>query len=143
MATDPKQRLTVQDYLILERRAETKSDYLDGETFAMTGASRKHNLISMNVAASLPAQLAGSPREIYARDMREWTPTDLLTYPDVVAVCGEPRFNEGQFDTLLNRSWSSRSSLPPPRPTTVSPSSTTAGRSPPSLRWSSPPRTAP
>jgi Uma2 family endonuclease len=41
MATDPKQRLTVQDYLALERRAETKSDYLDGELFAMTGASRK------------------------------------------------------------------------------------------------------
>lgn len=102
MATDPKQRLTVQDYLILERRAETKSDYLDGETFAMTGASRKHNLISMNVAASLHAQLAGSPCEVYASDMRVRTPTDLLTYPNVVAVCGEPRFNDGEFDTLLN-----------------------------------------
>jgi len=102
MATDPKQRLTIQEYLILERNAETKSDYLDGEMFAMTGASRKHNLISVNVLAALHSQLAGSPCEVYASDMRVRTPTDLLTYPDVVAVCGEPRFNDNEFDTLLN-----------------------------------------
>lgn len=102
MATDPKQRLTIQEYLILERNSETKSDYLDGETFAMTGASRKHNLISVNVLAALHAQLAGSPCEVYASDMRVRTPSDLLTYPDVVAVCGEPRFNDNEFDTLLN-----------------------------------------
>jgi Uma2 family endonuclease len=88
--------------LALERQSETKHDYLDGEMFAMTGASRKHNLIAVNIAASLHTQLAESSCEVYASDMRVRTPTDLLTYPDVIAVCGEPRFSDAEFDTLLN-----------------------------------------
>lgn len=102
MATDPKQRLTIQEYLTLERQAETKSDYLDGEMFAMSGASREHNLISGNVFAALHTQLAEGTCEVYASDMRLRTPDDLLTYPDVVVVCGEPRFGDSEFDTLLN-----------------------------------------
>ena len=102
MATDPKQRLTVQEYLSLERQSETKSDYLAGEMFAMTGASRKHNLISGNIFAALHTQLSGTACEVYTGDMRVRTPTDLLTYPDIVAVCGEPRFGDSEFDTLLN-----------------------------------------
>lgn len=102
MASEPKQRLTVQDYLILERKSETKSDYFAGEIFAMTGASREHNLIGLNIAASLHTQLAEGPCEVYTSDMRVRTPTDLVTYPDVVAVCGEPRFDDEEFDTLLN-----------------------------------------
>jgi Uma2 family endonuclease len=102
MASDPKQRLTVQEYLTLERQSETKSDYLAGEMFAMTGASRKHNLIVTNVLASLHPQLADRACEVYASDMRVRTPSGLFTYPDVVAVCGEPRFDDIEFDTLLN-----------------------------------------
>ena|ERR1700681_392424 len=102
MATNPNERLSIQEYLALERQSETKNDYLDGELFAMTGASRVHNLIAGNVFASLHAQLLGSPCEVYTNDMRVRTPTDLLTYPDVVAVCGEPRFSDAEFDTLLN-----------------------------------------
>ena len=49
MATGPQQRLTIQEYLAFERQTETKNDYLDGEIFAMTGASREHNLIAGNV----------------------------------------------------------------------------------------------
>lgn len=102
MATDPKQRLTIQEYLALERQAETKSDYLDGEMFAMSGASREHNLISGNVFAALHTQLAEDTCEVYASDMRLRTPDHLLTYPDVVVVCGEPRFGDSELDTLLN-----------------------------------------
>jgi Uma2 family endonuclease len=97
-----RRRFTVQEYLILERQSVTRNDYLDGEIFAMTGASRKHNLITGNVFAAIHGQLAGRPCEVYASDMRVRTPTDLLTYPDVVAVCGEPRFADTELDTLLN-----------------------------------------
>jgi Uma2 family endonuclease len=102
MATEPMHRLTIQEYLALERQAETKSDYLDGEMFAMSGASRKHNLIGVNIASSLHQQLSGRACEVYANDMRVRTPGDLLTYPDVVAVCGDPRFEDDEVDTLLN-----------------------------------------
>jgi Uma2 family endonuclease len=102
MASEPRQRLTLQEYLTLERQSETKSDYLNGEMFAMTGASRPHNLICLNVAASLHAQLRTRSCEVYNSDMRVRTPDDLFTYPDVVAVCGEPQFDDSELDTLLN-----------------------------------------
>ena len=102
MASEPKQRLTIQEYLTLERQSETRSDYLAGEMFAMTGASRPHNLICLNIAASLHAQLRTRSCEVYNSDMRVRTPDDLCTYPDVVAVCGEPQFDDSALDTLLN-----------------------------------------
>ncbi|HEY0514253.1 MAG TPA: Uma2 family endonuclease [Thermoanaerobaculia bacterium] len=57
MATDPQQRLTIQEYLAFERQSETRHDYLDGEVFAMTGASRTHNLIAGNIFGEIRNQL--------------------------------------------------------------------------------------
>lgn len=95
-------RFTIEEYLLLERQAETKSDYLNGEIFAMSGASRPHNLIGGNVFARLHAELLERNCEVYANDMRVRTPTDLFTYPDVAAVCGKPVLDDGGQDTLLN-----------------------------------------
>ena len=39
----PKPHYTAAEYLALEREAWTKSEYLDGEIFAMAGASRRHS----------------------------------------------------------------------------------------------------
>jgi len=102
MASDPSQRLTIQDYLAFERQSETKNDYLDGEIFAMTGASRVHNLITGNIFGEIWSQLKGRPCEVYSESMRVRTPGDLFTYPDVIVVCSEPEFIDGEFDTLLN-----------------------------------------
>jgi Uma2 family endonuclease len=103
MSVEPHRRISIEDYLAAERRAETKSEYLDGEIFAMSGASRRHNLIVVNAAASVHSQLKGRPCETYAGDMRVRIPvTGLYTYPDIAVVCGEPRFEDGEMDTLLN-----------------------------------------
>jgi Uma2 family endonuclease len=96
-------RYTPEEYLALERAAEHKSEYLDGQIYAMTGASRKHNLIAGNVFRELSTQLRRRPCEVYMSDMRvKVSETGLYTYPDVVAVCGEPRFEGAEVDTLLN-----------------------------------------
>lgn len=102
MATDPHQRLTIEEYLAFERQSEMRHDYLDGEVFAMTGASRPHNLISGNIFGEIWSQLKRRPCEAYKEGMRVRTPAGLFTYPDVVVVCGEPRFDDIHFDTLLN-----------------------------------------
>jgi Uma2 family endonuclease len=100
---EPNRRLSPEEYLALERRSEEKHEYLDGEMFAMTGASRRHNLIALNIAASLHSQLADRPCEPYMGDMRiRVAATGLYTYPDVVVVCGEPQLADDSFDTLLN-----------------------------------------
>ncbi|MGA9998395.1 MAG: Uma2 family endonuclease [Pyrinomonadaceae bacterium] len=103
MSSQPKTFITPEEYLALERAAETKSEYFNGEVFAMVGASRKHNLIATNIIIELGRQLKGKPCETYTNDMRVKIPaTGLYTYPDVVVVCGEPEFEDEHVDTLLN-----------------------------------------
>ena len=95
--------LTPQEYLEIERRAEYKSEYFDGEMFAMAGASRAHNQITTNVVGELHPQLKKRPCYVYANDLRvKVSATELYTYPDIVALCGPPRFEDHQKDTLLN-----------------------------------------
>jgi Uma2 family endonuclease len=103
MSTLPRPRYTPDQYLALERQADHKSEYFDGEIFAMAGASEEHNTITFNIAGELRAQLRGTPCRGYTSDMRvRVEETDLYTYPDVVVVCGERRFGDEHLDTLLN-----------------------------------------
>lgn len=95
--------VTPQEYLARERRAESKAEYVSGRVYAMTGASREHNLIALNIGRELSIQFRGRPCEAYVSDMRvKVTPTGMYTYPDVVAVCGPPEFEDEAVDTLLN-----------------------------------------
>jgi Uma2 family endonuclease len=103
MSLQPKSLHTPEEYLVLERKAGYKSEYFAGEIFAMSGASERHNLIVANVVATLHTQFRNRPCKVYASDMRvKVSPTGLYTYPDVVALCSEPRFDDDQKDTLLN-----------------------------------------
>jgi Uma2 family endonuclease len=103
MTSQPKTRVTPEEYLELERAAPYRSEYYRGEICAMSGASREHNLIVANVHAALHRQLRRRPCEVYPSDMRvKVSPTGLYTYPDVVVVCGKPQFEDAELDTLLN-----------------------------------------
>lgn len=103
MSAEPHRRVSLEDYLAAERQSETKNEYLNGEVLAMSGASREHNLIAWNLSGALHAQLRGRTCEAYVGDMRVHIPaTGLYTYPDIAVVCGEPRFEGGELDTLLN-----------------------------------------
>jgi len=96
---------TPERYLALERKAETKSEYWNGEIFAMAGASRAHNVIVANVIISFGSRLKGRPCTVYPSDMRvKVAPTKLYTYPDMVVVCGQSHFEDKREDTLLNPS---------------------------------------
>ncbi|QTA83487.1 DUF820 [Desulfonema limicola] len=95
--------ISEQEYLDFEKDSETKNEYFDGEIFAMAGASRKHNLIVVNIIASLGYQLKNKPCRVYPSDMRlKIEKTGLYTYPDVMVVCGEEKFGDEKQDTLLN-----------------------------------------
>lgn len=95
--------LTPEEYLARERTAEFKSEYDRGLVYAMSGASREHNLIAGNLHSELRTQLRGRPCESYVSDMRvRANASSLFSYPDVTVVCGEPRFLDAEVDTLLN-----------------------------------------
>jgi len=103
MSAIPKRKLTPEEYLEIERKAEYKSEYFNGEIFAMAGAKRNHNKIVGNLTGLVWQHLKGKDCEFYPSDMRVFVPkTGLYTYPDVVVVCGEPKFQDNVFDTLLN-----------------------------------------
>jgi Uma2 family endonuclease len=96
-------RLSEVEYLRLERAAETRSEYFDGEVFAMAGGTRAHSLIQTNLLRELSSQLKNSDCVAYNTDLRvKVEATGLLTYPDVSVVCGDQRFLDEQEDTLLN-----------------------------------------
>lgn len=98
-------RYTPEEYLARERAAARKSEFIHDRIYAMAGVSRAHNLITGNVYAELRGQLRERPCEAYVNDMRvKVRSTGLYTYPDVVALCGAPRFEDEHVDTLLNPS---------------------------------------
>ena len=99
----PKPSLTPEEYLAIDRQAEIRSEYLDGEMFAMAGGSYAHNVIVGNLVGEIRQQLKGRPCAVCPSDQRVHIPeTGLYTYPDVVVVRGEPRFEEDHLDILLN-----------------------------------------
>lgn len=102
MLPQRKSYLTPAEYLAMERQSETKSDYWDGEVYALAGASRNHNLIVTNITIGLGTQVKGRPCEVYPGDMRVKAAHAAYTYPDVVVVCGRPEFEDRERDTLLN-----------------------------------------
>jgi Uma2 family endonuclease len=103
MSAAPKVRLTPEQYLAIERKAAFKSEFYNGEMFAMAGASREHNRVKENLIGELYARLKGGPCQSYSSDQRlKVSRTGLYTYPDIVIVCGEPQFEDAEVDTLLN-----------------------------------------
>src|SRR5947207_3619005 len=95
--------ISPEEYLRRERQAEYKSEYLNGEIFAMAGASEQHNLIAGNIFGELREQLKTGSCRAYTSDMRVRVRSNgLYTYPDVIVVCGEPQFEDKEVDTLIN-----------------------------------------
>ena len=102
MEPKPDRTMTQAEYLEMERTSGIKHEYCNGEAYAMTGASRRHNLIVANVIRSLGNQLRDSPCRIYPSDMRvKVERTGLLCYPDVSVSCGDEMFSDDCQDTLL------------------------------------------
>ena len=87
----------------MEESAEYKSEYYQGEVFAMAGATLNHVLICVNLTAELREKFRGRACGVGNSDMRIRAPrTGLYTYSDSVIFCGEPRFSDTKRTTLLN-----------------------------------------
>ncbi len=95
--------LTAEQYLSQERQSEIKSEYFNGEIFAMAGASREHNQISANLVRVLGNQLLEKPCSVYSSDMKvRIKKARKYTYPDLVVACQTERFEDEHRDVLLN-----------------------------------------
>ena len=105
MASVPKYYLSPEEYLALERHAEFKSEYMDGEVYAFAGGSKRHNLIVANIIITLGGQLKGRPCKVYPSDLKVRVPNSKrFFYPDVSIVCGDDEFADDEQDVILNPS---------------------------------------
>ena len=96
-------RITPQEYLIRERQASIKSEFYQGEIFAMGGGSANHSLIAANLVREVGNALKGRPCAVFNSDLRvQVQSTGLYAYPDATIVCGELLFDDDHRDTLLN-----------------------------------------
>ena len=102
-ALQARQIVTVEEYLELERAAEYKSEYLDGEIVAMAGSNPEHSIVTLNISSEIGTQLKGKPCRAMSSDMKvHLGPGRLFAYPDLTVVCGEPRYFDSRRDVLLN-----------------------------------------
>lgn len=94
---------TPEDYLIFEREADTRHEFLDGEIYQMAGESLPHSRICVNLSGEVRNQLKGKRCEALSPNMKVRTSTaSLFSYPDLTIVCGEPKFHDVKKDVLTN-----------------------------------------
>ena len=96
-------RLTLAEYLAAERTATHKSDFYNGEVFAMAGGSSPHSRIASNLTIAIGRRLDGRSYSTHTSDMLiQVRATEFCAYPDVSVVCGEEELAEDKHDCLLN-----------------------------------------
>ncbi len=103
MQVAAKQTYTPAEYLELEEKAESKSEYINGQIFPMTGGSINHNRIAGNFYAALNFAFRAQDYEVFVGDVRLWIPDkQIYTYPDVMVIEGKPKYYNNRTDTLTN-----------------------------------------
>jgi Uma2 family endonuclease len=102
MSTHPRTHLTEEQYLEIERKAEIKSEYFQGEMFAMAGARATHNLLVARLLGLMYVSLGTRSCRSFPSDMRVRTKSRLYTYPDALVLCDKPEYLDERQDTLLN-----------------------------------------
>lgn len=105
MAQPATKFISEKEYLESERNALDKHEYYQGEIFAMSGASFKHNLIERNLRGALNTFLKGKKCIEFGSNLRVHIPANTLyTYPEILVICDEPDFVDDELDTITNPS---------------------------------------
>ena len=104
MSSYPVPRLfTFKEYLKLERASLNKSEFVDGQIFAMAGGNLNHSQIAANALASLHTRLRGTKCRVNGSIMMiPMSKTGPSFYPDISVFCGEPVHLDARKDTLTN-----------------------------------------
>ena len=95
-------RLTVKEYLELDRAAELKSEYHDGEVFPIAAVSFNHAQLVVRASVALHSRIRPGACTIGSSPIRVRVSPSRYLYPDLVVVCGKPQFTDEQVDTLTN-----------------------------------------
>lgn len=84
-----KTKFSIEEYLKFEKESIEKHEFFQGEIFAMSGASNRHNVIFSNLFGELAYKLKNKPCKPFGSDMRIYVAENtLFTYPDISILCG-------------------------------------------------------
>jgi Uma2 family endonuclease len=84
--------ISEEQYLEDEKTREIKHEYVDGEVYAMSGASRNHSILSLSIGRLLENHLDGTRCNTFVADMKVKIDTkngSKFFYPDVVVACDD------------------------------------------------------
>ncbi len=90
LAEKKAERISVEEYLEGEKTSPVKYEYLDGEVYAMAGASDRHNRLSGNLFKALDDHLDEGDCETFMADMKAQASATVFYYPDVIVACDGP-----------------------------------------------------
>ena len=96
----PHKPLSVEEYLELEESATVRHEYVGGMVYARAGTTKRHNRISLSIAAHLLLAARGGLCRIYTSTVKVRAAEDAFYYPDVMVACGpededdDPLFEE-------------------------------------------------
>lgn len=101
MGAAPVLKLSVEEYLALDRAAEIPNEYFDGEIFPIEDATLQHGFINANASRRLAERLDGTPCRVATPVRVRVSPTKFV-YPDLLVTCGKPAVADAKADTVLN-----------------------------------------
>lgn len=104
MASNPVTKVTAEEYLAMDRAAEFRSEFLDGEVVAMSGGSRRHSRLKMNLASEIRSALRGTSCEAFDSDLRVKVSPRMYMYPDLTVACEKGLPIDESEDILSNPS---------------------------------------
>jgi Uma2 family endonuclease len=89
----------------MEEVALHRSEYHQGEIFALSGGTVDHSVVQGNVIRALGNALDDTPCRVFTSDLRVYVASgELYTYPDACVVCGDIRYHQRRTDTITNPS---------------------------------------
>lgn len=102
MGALPKMKLSVEEYLILDRQAERNSEYHDGELFPIIDATRQHSSIAFNLGMVFGPRLRNSGCQGLMSPLRLRVSPTKYVFPDFIIVCGKAVLTDEHRDTITN-----------------------------------------
>ena len=80
--------ISEDEYLRLEAQSPIRHEYVNGELFAMTGGTLRHNTVALNLAAALKSQLRDTPCRVFVNDVKVRVErAKAYYYPDLLVAC--------------------------------------------------------
>jgi Uma2 family endonuclease len=95
--------MSAEEYLAWEREQPTRHAFDSGETFAMAGASPRHNALCADIIRDLGMALRGGDCRVLTSDQRvSLRHRKKYVYSDAIVVCDRPELEEGTRDVMTN-----------------------------------------